>query len=103
MKNKNVFFSLASILFFVVLSFFVFTDVFFGKEAYQPDIVNYKGGINEVKEFKKDFNEESYWSNSMFGGMPTYQSGATYEYDFIKKIDRILRLNLPSPADYLFL
>ncbi len=103
MKNENVWFGIASIIFFVVVSFFVFPTVFAGKEAYQPDIVNYKGGINEVKQHRELFKEESYWSNSMFGGMPTYQSGAIYENDWIKKVDQLLRLNLPRPADYLFL
>ena len=34
--------------------------------------------------------------------MPTYQLGAQYPYDFVKKIDQTLRF-LPRPADYLFL
>ena len=103
MKNESLIFSLVALIFFVVLSFFVFPEVFSGKEPYQPDIFNYKGGIEEVKQHRENFEEESYWSNSMFGGMPTYQSGAVFENDWIKKIDQILRLKLPKPADYLFL
>lgn len=37
-----------------------------------------------------------------FGGMPTYQLGARYKYDFIDGLDRVIRF-LPRPADYLFL
>ncbi|MGB0789236.1 MAG: YfhO family protein, partial [Marinirhabdus sp.] len=43
-----------------------------------------------------------YWTDAAFGGMPTYQLGAKYPYNFIKKIDLALRF-LPRPADYLFL
>ncbi|GAL81275.1 hypothetical protein JCM19274_2351 [Algibacter lectus] len=34
--------------------------------------------------------------------MPTYQLGARYPHNYIKKIDAVLRF-LPRPADYLFL
>uniref|UniRef100_UPI0035619105 YfhO family protein n=1 Tax=Muriicola sp. TaxID=2020856 RepID=UPI0035619105 len=37
-----------------------------------------------------------------FGGMPTYQLGANYPHNYVKKLDRVLRF-LPRPADYLFL
>ena len=55
---------------------------------------------------QKDFNltngEETYWTNSAFGGMPTYQLGAKYAHNYIKKIDSFIRF-LPRPADYLFI
>lgn len=38
----------------------------------------------------------------MFGGMPTYQMGAQFKGDIIKKIDEILNF-LPKPANYIFL
>ena len=35
---------------------------------------------------QKDFNltngEETYWTNSAFGGMPTYQLGAKYAHNY---------------------
>ena len=34
--------------------------------------------------------------------MPTYQLGANYPHDYIKKLDRAIRF-LPRPADYMFL
>ncbi|CEN35675.1 conserved membrane hypothetical protein [Capnocytophaga canimorsus] len=42
------------------------------------------------------------WTNSAFVGMPTYQLGANYPYDMVKKVDKTIRF-LPRPADYLFL
>ncbi|MGK0235851.1 MAG: hypothetical protein ACI9EK_002392, partial [Psychroserpens sp.] len=43
-----------------------------------------------------------YWTDAAFGGMPTYQLGAKYPHNYIKKLDLTLRF-LPRPADYLFL
>jgi len=56
----------------------------------------------QQKEFAKAEGEETYWTNSAFGGMPTYQLGAKYPHNYIKKLDLTLRF-LPRPADYLFL
>ncbi|MBB1574452.1 MAG: YfhO family protein, partial [Flavobacteriaceae bacterium] len=46
--------------------------------------------------------EETYWSDAMFGGMPTYQTGAQFRGDVIKHVDNALNF-LPKPANYLFL
>lgn len=56
----------------------------------------------EQNDFRATEHSEPYWTNSAFGGMPTYQLGANYPYDFVGKIDDVLRF-LPRPADYLFL
>ncbi len=56
----------------------------------------------EQNDFRALDHVEPYWTNSAFGGMPTYQLGAKYPHDYIGKIDGALRF-LPRPADYLFL
>lgn len=56
----------------------------------------------EQNDFRATNNVEPYWTNSAFGGMPTYQLGAKYPHDYIGAIDDALRF-LPRPADYLFL
>ena len=87
---------------FTVLSLAFFSPVVQGKKIYQSDIVQYTGMAKQQLDFKKDTGRETYWTNSAFGGMPTYQLGAKYPYNFIKKLDLSLRF-LPRPADYLFL
>lgn len=56
----------------------------------------------EQNDFRAAEHAEPYWTNSAFGGMPTYQLGANYPNDVVGKIDDVLRF-LPRPADYLFL
>ena len=56
----------------------------------------------EQNDFRNTENAEPYWTNSAFGGMPTYQLGANYPHEYISKLDTTLRF-LPRPADYLFL
>ncbi|GGG45627.1 YfhO family protein [Bizionia arctica] len=87
---------------FVIVSLAYFNPVLQGKSIYQSDIVHYIGMSKQQKDFKAATGEETYWTNSAFGGMPTYQLGAHYPNNFIKKLDLTLRF-LPRPADYLFL
>ena len=56
----------------------------------------------EQNDFRATEHAEPYWTNSAFGGMPTYQLGANYPNDFVGHVDDVLRF-LPRPADYLFL
>ncbi|WP_179020292.1 YfhO family protein [Winogradskyella forsetii] len=87
---------------FVIVSLAYFSPVLQGKKINQSDIMHYIGMAQQQKEFAKSTGEETYWTNSAFGGMPTYQLGAKYPHNYIKKLDLTLRF-LPRPADYLFL
>ncbi len=87
---------------FVIISLAYFSPVLQGKQIYQSDIVQYIGMSKQQKDFKAKTGEETYWTNSAFAGMPTYQLGARYPHNYIKKLDSTLRF-LPRPADYLFL
>jgi len=90
------------ILGFVFVSLLYFSPVLKGHKIYQSDIVQYTGMAKQHTDFREANSSESYWTNSAFGGMPTYQLGAKYPHNYIKKLDLVLRF-LPRPADYLFL
>ena len=74
-----------------------------GKELRQSDINNWKGMSKEILDFKDKTGESTYWTNSMFAGMPAYQISAEYGASFIQYIDKIIMLGLPLPANYVFL
>jgi hypothetical protein len=93
---------LLAILGFIAISLVYFYPVLQGKKIYQSDIAKYTGMAKEQIDFRAETNTEPYWTNSSFGGMPTYQSGANYPNDYIGMIDNAIRF-LPRPADYLFL
>ena len=87
---------------FIAIALIYTNPVFQGKEIIQHDIVQYKGGAKELLDYRAKNGEETYWSDAMFGGMPTYQTGAQFRGDVIKHIDNALNF-LPKPANYLFL
>lgn len=101
-KNKNLIYIAASLVIFIVLAFLYSTPVFSGKQLFQHDIVQYRGGAKELLDYRANTGNETYWSDSMFGGMPTYQMGSQFKGDIIKKIDSNLNF-MPRPVNYLFL
>ena len=89
-------------VFFILAALAYFHPVLQGKVIYQHDIAQYTGMAKEQNDFRKQNDAEPYWTNSAFGGMPTYQLGANYPHNYVKQLDRLIR-TLPRPADYLFL
>ena len=103
MKQFQKFYPHALVLLgFVLISLIYFYPVLQGKQIFQSDIAQYTGMAKEQNDFRKSEKIEPYWTNSAFGGMPTYQLGAKYPHDYVGMIDDALRF-LPRPADYLFL
>ncbi|WP_297693407.1 YfhO family protein [uncultured Eudoraea sp.] len=100
--TKALFYHFFALVLFVVASLAYFYPVLQGKTIIQSDIIQYTGMAKEQNDFRKYTDEEPYWTNSAFGGMPTFQLGAYYPHDYVKKLDRTIRF-LPRPADYLFL
>lgn len=102
LKNKNIIYIAISLMVFVVLALVYNNPIISGKQLLQHDIVQYKGGAKELLDYRANNEQETYWSDSMFGGMPTYQTGAQFRGDIIKKIDDQFNF-LPKPANFIFL
>jgi hypothetical protein len=91
-----------AVLGFVLVSLIYFYPVLQGKKILQSDIVQYTAMAKEQNDYRAEHHAEPYWTNSAFGGMPTYQLGANYPHNYIKALDGVIRF-LPRPADYMFL
>ncbi|WKS94550.1 hypothetical protein [Riemerella columbina] len=101
-SKKNIVYIVGCLGLFLLFALFYAYPIFSGKQLIQPDIVHYKGGAKELLDYRAQHHEETYWSDAMFGGMPTYQTGAQFRGDLIKQVDKALNF-LPKPANYLFL
>lgn len=99
---KKVFPHVVAVLLFITASILYFSPILQGKQIKQSDITQYIGMSKQQKDFQKKEGQETYWTDAAFGGMPTYQLGAKYPHNYIKKLDSLLRF-LPRPADYVFL
>jgi hypothetical protein len=101
-KLQSIYPHLLALVGFVLVSLIYFYPVLQRKQIFQSDIAQYTGMAKEQIDFRAATDTEPYWTNSAFGGMPTYQLGAKYPHDYIGALDDVLRF-LPRPADYLFL
>lgn len=99
---KKILPHLVVLVLFIVASLMYFNPVLQGKRIFQSDIVQHNGMAKQLRDYRETTGTETYWTDSAFGGMPTYQLGAKYPHNYIKKLDLALRF-LPRPADYLFL
>lgn len=93
---------LVVIVLFVIASVSYFSPALQGKTIFQSDIAQHNGMAKQLRDYRKETGNETYWTDAAFGGMPTYQLGAQYPHNYIKNLDLTLRF-LPRPADYLFL
>jgi hypothetical protein len=97
---------LAAIAMFILISFFYCSPVFQGKVIYQSDVLQAVGMQKEMKDFHDQTGDYTLWTNSMFGGMPTYQVGkaGVPDYNIFTPIGKFLRFNLPPySVDIIFL
>ena len=69
---------------FAVVSVSFFYPVLQDKQIEQSDIVQYTGMAKEQNDFRSQNGAEPYWTNSAFGGMPTFQLGAQFPNNLIK-------------------
>lgn len=68
-----------AVLIFLIISAAYFAPLVGGKKVmFQHDIKQALGMAQEVEAHKAATGEQSLWTNSMFGGMPTYQIKAEY-------------------------
>ena len=66
----------AALAIFIILSLiYAAPEVFDGKVLQAGDQISGKGMAQEVVAYNEQTGEHSFWTGSMFGGMPTYQIG----------------------------
>ena len=100
--NKATAIHIAVISGFALFSILFFYPVLSGKSLIQSDIQQYTAMSKQLQDYREKNDEEIYWIDNAFGGMPTYQLGARYPYDFLTPIHKVFQL-IPQPAEILFL
>ena len=101
---KRIIPDMVAILVFAVISFAYFCPaVTEGRILSQHDSVAGIGAGQESKEYMEQTGERTRWTNSIFGGMPTYQMSPSYEStDLLKGIENLYHLYLPTYVWYVF-
>ena len=93
---------IVAILAFVVISFvYFFPADFEGRILFQHDSAAGAGAGRDAQEYFERTGERSRWTNSIFGGMPTYQMAPSYDSTkSLSWVEKTYQLYLP---DYVVL
>ncbi len=91
-----------SILFFLILSYAYFPSILENKSLKTGDVVNWQGMAKEIQDFEEETGEQSLWTNSMFGGMPSYLILTRTKTNLTKYLHRLLNF-LQRPASFVFI
>ena len=95
---------LIAIVVFVLIAVVYCQPAFQGKVVNQSDIQGWKGMAQQSFEFKEKYGHMPYWINSMFSGMPGYQT--VFESPnriSVVYLHQLFTLGLPKPANFFFL
>ena len=100
---KSIGFGLAAILAFLILSYGYMPEVLEGKIVNQSDISGYIGMSHEMSEWNKAHPDDpTYWTGSMFSGMPTTAISTQNGGDWTQPLYNLMLFG-KRPASYLFL
>lgn len=101
---KRILPDIVVVILFAVISFaYFFPAAIEGRILSQHDSVASIGAGEEAKEYLERTGERTRWTNSIFGGMPTYQMSPSYDStDTLKGVEKLYHLYLPDYVWYVF-
>jgi hypothetical protein len=89
------------VAFFALLTMVYMAPAFNGKVVRQGDIQQYNGASKEILDYKAKEGKGPLWTNSMFGGMPSYQISYEAPNNYAKYLRNITPFK--HPVNMLFL
>lgn len=94
---------LAAVVLFVALAYAYAPDVLSGKVVNQSDITGWRGMAKQTLDYNKaNPSDPTLWSDSMFGGMPTYSFAADWKGDWTEPVYKALFWG-KRPPSYLII
>lgn len=99
--NKTILRSLVphitAVLLFIIIAFSYFPSVIEGKQLVAHDTQGWKSMAQEAVQYNASHDDVTLWTNSMFGGMPTYQISMTQPNNVIQYVEKVFS-SFPRPV-----
>lgn len=102
-KNKKALGIAACIFGFALITLIYFSPILDGKRIKQHDVEMYKGMSKETTDYREATGEQSLWTNSMFGGMPTWNISVKNDSNLMNRAHRFLTIGFPNPIGAVFI
>lgn len=93
---KNNWIHLVALAAFLLVAVIYFLPSIQGKKLQAGDIMSWKGMAQESFEYRENSDEVNLWTNSMFGGMPTYYIAFERTPGPVEYIIKALRLGFKN-------
>ena len=91
---KGILPHIAAVLVFLALTLVYFHPVLEGKDIRQADAVGSMGWGKDARDYHEESGEYSYWSNSMFSGMPCNYTFSPQPDNVFKPVGEVVTLNV---------
>lgn len=88
---------------FAVIAWLYAYPALSGKELSAGDNISWKGMSHEAKQEFEKTGENVLWTNSMFGGMPTYMFYLPKTNNYVYKLQGIVEGLFPKPGYFFFI
>ena len=99
-----VHFAIAVITFAAISWIYFYPNDVKGDVLQQNDIMQGLANGQEVKSFEQQTGEKSWWTDALFGGMPTFQIAPSYQgTTMLNPASALYRLYFPTPVSWIFL
>ena len=105
LKSRTALTTIIALLIFAGLSWaYFYPDDVMGNVLQQHDVTQGLANGQEIKQYQAETGEVSYWTNSLFSGMPTFQISPSYQStSLLSVVNKVLGLGFPSPVNILFI
>jgi hypothetical protein len=101
-KRNSIHIIIVAILLVVSFAYF-FTPLMQGKALAQGDVQRAQSMQKEIMDTRAKTGKEPLWTNSMFGGMPSYQIHVLYPNNITSYVVQSLKAIFPNPVDTVLL
>lgn len=90
----------AAIVLFLVFAMLYCSPLLEGKVLQAGDVTHWEGFSHEAREYKAQTGETTWWTNSLFSGMPTFQiTGSTPAGEFRNSTAKIAHLGFSEKSE----
>lgn len=105
LKSRRFWGVVASIAVMAIVAFaYFYPDDIDGRVLQQHDMRQGMANGHETQLYQESSGEASRWTNSLFGGMPTFQISPSYPSNSLFDwINTVMGLGLPAPANLLMM
>lgn len=84
------------VLFGIIATTYFMPATWEGRVLFQQDVAGASGNGQDVRDYEAATGEHSYWTNSLFGGMPMYQISPSYpSTEAMSKAEKVYTLRWP--------